>query len=211
MGGGRGSAAAQETDPCQVHLDPIPKLQELRDARVPGAQANLDRAERILQACRDRANVAERENLVSARTALARAYLAIDPSTDSDWSQRNAVRDAWRTANDAVKQHESNTGLSSLPYNDGLSDFYRYWCMERSGKSGNDNLSTNCAAGPSRGSFGVAASQPFSGGANRGIRVPCDASGRELVINANNNRVEAASDGTFVHHGRPPQAPYVCY
>ena len=210
--GGGGSAAAQETDPCQEHLDPIPKLQELRDARVPGAQENLDRAERMLQKCRDRIAVAEHEKLVSARAALARAFLAIDPSTDTDWSQRRAARDAWRTANDAVKQHESNTGLSPLPHNDGLSGFYRYWCLERDRKSGSDNLSTNCNIHPSRGSFGVAApASPSVGGANRGIRVPCDASGNELVINANNNRVEVASDGTFVSHRRPPQGPYVCY
>lgn len=145
-----GVAGAQEADPCQTHVDRAAELQELADARVPGAQEFTDKENRELQKCRHRIAVAEHEQLVSERAEAGRAYLAVNPETDTDDSERQAARDAWRSANEAVNQHEAENGLAPQPHNDGISDFYRYWCLERNGKPGNDNLSTNCAAGPSR-------------------------------------------------------------
>lgn len=164
-----GVAAAQDTrsDPCQRYVDDLRWHRERFAERVVH-ESELRLAERALRECRDREIVVTQQQHITAVRSAARDWLnrqliqdysryqvipagtghcrsdlagdnpfcaALPPSRPGD-----AERDAYRQAIREKRQFEQDNGISPQPFNDGVPDWYRYWCIERDGRTGSNNL-----------------------------------------------------------------------
>lgn len=106
------------------------RLNELKAMNLFASEFLIEAAQRALNDCRDRVVASEHQTLVSERSRAGNAYAnATREGSNVSWDERNAAHIAWKEADEAVRNHAGYD--PNQPYNDGLSDFERYYCLQQ--------------------------------------------------------------------------------